>query len=401
MRNRERRPRKARVQVLDEQSFVRGGMPRQAATALSATVTIHKQGDAFDTVFTAPTLHTQLLCAASPWRLADFHAEVRQLSALTYKLTLLRRPDLRTLSEVAQLGKILFEAVFPTSDMQAAIRNILLGSQKVSLAILSQDVSIPAQLLYIGNDTDRVDPELFLGMRSAITRTLRSAVCYDSQQNQPRNIRGTKRLSYAWDASFAYVAGQESTFITGMPLDQSLGDVFVSEVSELLPNSPSGENCRTLFNEMNGANPHIVHLSCHYEDGNSMLSKRFRLRSSAHVSYQDMRAENVSFQTRPFLFFNACDGAEITPDRTENFLDFCLRIGARCVVAPDCKLDDQGAAHFAEQFYRQLFTSGQSISAVAHHVSAAIYQMTGSLVGLAYGVFGQPYVVFHSGVDHG
>ena len=159
----------------------------------------------------------------------------------------------------------------------------------------------------------------------------------------------------------------------------------------LEPNGPAFAQAKELFDGLNREEPNIIHLSCHYEAGGELASKRFRLRDGAFVTIHQMAATEVAFKSRPLLFFNACEVAKLKPDRTENFPEYCMRIGAECIVAPEFEVHDTGAADMAEVFYHKLLKDRQSVSDALHDAKMHLWTEKTSLTGLLYAVYGQSY----------
>ncbi|WP_167693245.1 CHAT domain-containing protein [Sphingomonas azotifigens] len=379
------------VQVADQVS----GSPDLTLGALipaediTLTVTVRPNGNTF-TCDIANFPH--MVHAPMTWKWADFEAELDALAPYARQLS---KPGAATpdvIQEIAARGKILFEKVFATDAARSAIRDACAGPGATEILFYTDSFALCWPLLYLGTDIQKVEVEQFLGMRASILRTLQSTTNEASQSRRDdAPIGSAVRLNYAWDKSFKQIETRERPYMVELDVKLDQPRVSVFEVPALEPNGPAFAQAKELFDGLNREEPKIIHLSCHYEAGEELASKRFRLRDGAFVTFHQMSATEVTFTSRPLLFFNACEVAKLKPDRTENFPEYCMRMGAECIVAPEFEVHDFGAADMAEVFYDKLLKDRRSISDALHDAKMHLWTEKKSLTGLLYAVYGQSY----------
>ncbi len=356
---------------------------------ISLTVTIRPNGNTF-TCDIANFPH--VVHAPMTWKWADFEAE---LDALGPYARLLSKPGAATtdvIQEIAARGKILFEKVFATEAARSAIRDACASEGATEILFYCEGFALCWPLLYLGDDIQNVNVEKFLGMRASILRTLQSTTNELSQSRRNDSPAGSAvQLNYAWDKSFEEIQARERPYMVGLATTLGEPRVSIFEVPALESNGPPFVQVKVLFDDLNRKNPKIIHLSCHYETGEELASKRFRLRDGAFVTFHQMSAADVKFSSRPLLFFNACKVASLRPDRTENFPEYCMRIGAECIIAPEFEVHDSGAADMAEIFYKKLIKERQSVSDSLHSAKVYLWTEKNNLTGLLYAVYGTSY----------
>jgi hypothetical protein len=324
------------------------------------------------------------------WRSADFERELQSMAEIAKQLSVPGPIGQEKLQAVAALGKVLFKAIFSTDEAQQIIRSVCESEDRHTILFYTDQFAMCWPLLYLGNDLKRIDAGLFLGMSATIIRSLVSCVNEPSQNYREDSPVGSRvQLNYAWDKSLNEVREREMPYIVGLPQHLDEARISVLEVPALHPNGDAALQVPALFVDLNLEDPSIIHLSCHYEAGASLSSTRFQLRDGAFITYLMMHASDVAFTSTPLLFFNACDVASLRPDQAENFLEYCMRIGAECVIAPEFQVHDVGAADVAEVFYRLLLKDGLSVCDALRATKLWLWREKGSLAGLLYAVYGQ------------
>ncbi len=96
-------------------------------------------------------------------------------------------------------------------------------------------------------------------------------------------------------------------------------------------------------------------------------------------------------KTRPIVFLNMCESAQVVPTLKESFIHVFLNRGASCVIGTECPMAAVFACPFAKQFFKDLL-GGDSVGKAVLGASRYFMERKNPL-GLAYTVYGS---VMHS-----
>lgn len=320
--------------------------------------------------------------------LSSFEHDIEDLLSKAEKLTYSGNYEESTISEVAQIGANLFQDLFPKDSFRNELLSLISNRDITSLIALNDSITLPWALMYIGKDLSQLNPQNFLGMKCPITTIPRKACSAESQHRTPPDTSKGIRLKYAWDDSLESIVKKETVFISGLNNNKDYSSPQVTQVSELIYSKGNIENTRTFAQEINDQDPHIIHFSCHFESNKTISKNRFRLRENTFISYADLKSEKVRFESNPVIFFNACDVARMQPRMAISFLDHCIQMGARSIVAPLCLIKDSTAASMAKYFYIELFSNKLPLDEALFNARLQMFKKEKNLTGLAYSVYG-------------
>jgi hypothetical protein len=135
----------------------------------------------------------------------------------------------------------------------------------------------------------------------------------------------------------------------------------------------------------------VVHFACHGSNQTRDDGNYLRIREGYRLTHTALFEERSRFSRWPLVFLNACEMGFVDPKRMISFARFFMNRGARAVLAPSCKVEDERSAHFSNYFYAA-FERGQS---VMQSLFSARKKMQrdhgGDLVGFAYALYGQQH----------
>jgi len=92
-------------------------------------------------------------------------------------------------------------------------------------------------------------------------------------------------------------------------------------------------------------------------------------------------------QTRPIVFLNMCESAQVIPTLEKSFIHIFLNRGASCVIGTECPMPSKFACPFAMHVFEGLL-NGDSVGMAALKASCHFMKEKHNPLGLAYTIYG-------------
>ncbi|MGH9632134.1 MAG: hypothetical protein ACRD7E_27835, partial [Bryobacteraceae bacterium] len=105
------------------------------------------------------------------------------------------------------------------------------------------------------------------------------------------------------------------------------------------------------------------------------------------IFLEELYGSSLYWKSRPIVFLNMCQSAQVTPSFSQSFVHFFLTRGAEGVIGTECSMNPLFAAHFGEAFLEDLL-SGEPTGAILLQLRRR-YMQIGNPLGLAYTLFGR------------
>jgi len=108
--------------------------------------------------------------------------------------------------------------------------------------------------------------------------------------------------------------------------------------------------------------------------------------SNGRLYYYDLLDAIRQLSSRPFVFLNMCESAEMVPLLNENFVSLFLKLGARAVLGTECTMTVSFAHPFSRVFLGEVLRGAQLADAL--RVARRSFLDNKNPLGLAYTLFG-------------
>ncbi len=296
----------------------------------------------------------------------------------------------QTLVKLANTGWQLFDKLFfgPGHDLQVkqmgeALKQ-LARDQHLKLQIFSKDFTLPWGLLYVGDDPDKPEPEMFLGLKHII-------------EHIPLQ-QGMQVLDQEIDAS----GGFSISLNVNKDIDTQMGQPIIQRQidywQELAGKSGKIVNQvrSDLFDVMeaiNGeTNDQFLYFYCHAithdlkEDGGPDQS-RIVLTGNQELTLAKMRRAKNALPGKPVIFINACESAELSPEFYDGFVPYFVNKGARGVIGTECETPALFAEEFANRFFRRFLAAEQSLGEIFLEMRREFFFNHHNIMGLLYALY--------------
>lgn len=309
------------------------------------------------------------------WGLSDLEIHYRELLP-----SLDRLEDKRVHKNLARFAYSDFKTLFPDNRMLPDFEK---AGRNMNLCIVSKEASYPWSFLYTKKPSSGViDPKHFLGARFSVQRRLAAA----SSNDPPHRIavvEGQPDLVYGWCDTLPG-SKVEADQIKELQRAHGVSAVEIQPISDNRLDAHLRQ-ARAFLSKMR---PRFIHLACHGSNDAHPAKRRLLLRNKTEVTQNDMELSPLAFRNNPVVFVNACHVGEMSPAFATSFASYFLGIGARCVIAPECKVDDASASLFAGAFFEAYFVQRKNALDAMYTARHALLAK-GDLTGLKYALYGQ------------
>lgn len=109
--------------------------------------------------------------------------------------------------------------------------------------------------------------------------------------------------------------------------------------------------------------------------------------------YENIKSKLTS---KPLVFLNMCESAQITPSLSESFIHFFINRGAKGVIGTECPMTVEFAHPFSERFLGDLLT-GETVGNALLNARCYFMELKNPL-GLAYTLFGSATTCFEPAI---
>jgi hypothetical protein len=296
-----------------------------------------------------------------------------------------------SLKKLAEAGFLLFKKIFyENADKQTQAMGDLLRQmarkEKLQIQIASERFFLPWGVLYMSDDLDHIEPEMFLGLKHVIEHI-------PSQKNFSYfslNIDGTPKFTISLNLDEGIDGEAEARGITKKVVGEQVefwSRLKASGSVDLIVRGSSDELIEELRNH--SMSERLIYFYCHASArmGNSKPS--VTLGDGKRLSTDELsKAEGkiTSLTSAPLVFINACDSAELSPFFYDDFLNFFVSRGARGAIGTECKIPALFGTEWAKRFFTH-FLPGKSLGELFLNLRREFYFEHNNLLGLAYALY--------------
>lgn len=310
---------------------------------------------------------------------------LQELVCDTDELSLPPKKSAQFLQELASVGSLAFKEIF--RNRLTEITQLLKSfptQQPASLQIVSEDFSIPWELMFEGNSLSGPQIDGFWGT----TRLISRIVVYPVRAVSEMKCDVAPTVGLVADHRLESVSEREIPFF--LDLDKR-SHIRLRRLRDLRPNVRDQE-LRFVSRFFRDNSLNIAHFACHATwSEDDPYSSAIEPPVDFSVSCQDIENMGLSLQGSPLVFLNACETGNVRPEYALFFSKQFLQCGARAVVATHCEVPDRFASAFAERFYRR-FLDGEPAGASLLATRRAFAVEDRNPLGLVYGLFGPPNI---------
>lgn len=296
-----------------------------------------------------------------------------------------------SLRKLAEAGFLLYKKIFyENADKQTQAMGDILRKmareEKLQIQIASERFFLPWGVLYMSDNLDHVEPEMFLGLKHIIEHI-------PSQNNFSYfslSIDGTPKFTISLNIDEGIdeeaaargiakkVVGEQVEFWNRLKAGGSV-DLTVrgssDELIEVLRNHSMSER--------------LIYFYCHASARMGSSKPSVTLGDGKRLSTDELsmaEGKITSLTAAPLVFINACDSAELSPFFYDDFLNFFVSRGARGAIGTECKIPAIFATEWAERFFTR-FLPGKSLGELFLDLRREFYFKHNNLLGLAYALY--------------
>jgi hypothetical protein len=176
---------------------------------------------------------------------------------------------------------------------------------------------------------------------------------------------------------YFYTHGHTRHRVAGIGVGPNL-DLFTSRYERLAPDDRRREQYRFLYESTKRAE---------FEPDRSWIELTY-----GKLYLDDLYYDIKALPSRPLVFLNMCESAQIIPSLSDSFFDFFLTRGAMGVIGTECPMTIEFAHPFAEMVLRGLL-AGEQVGAVLL-TARRHFLVRRNPLGLAYTLFGRATACF-------
>jgi CHAT domain-containing protein len=288
----------------------------------------------------------------------------------------------------------LYQRIFysPAADAQANLLGDRLREMAqrdvLKIQIFSQHFMLPWGILYVADefDPDRVEPELFLGLKHIIEHI--------PLQQTMRVIDGTVQSDPSLTVSLNVNAD----------IDQQMGLPFIANQVADWEKISQGGGARLIVRKSkdevtqaladDSTPDQILYFYCHaisksLAEGGGPDASTLVLSGQGHLTLEDLNLfapTKKALSGAPLVFINACESAELSPLFYDGFVPYFMAKGARGVIGTECETPALFAAEWAKRFFRH-FLTGKSLGQAFLDLRREFYYQHNNLMGLLYALY--------------
>lgn len=300
----------------------------------------------------------------------------------------------RMLSKLANAGYDLFDQIFygPGHDLQAralgdALRKMA-REQNLRLQIFSQNFMLPWGIMYVGEDPDEPEPEMFFGLRHIIEHI----------PLQP-NMQ-------VFDHEIDVSDGLHVSLNVSSDIDQQMGQPFIGrQLAEWETITQAhGQTVKvevrhdhlSVLEALNAgdAPDEVMYFYCHAEsfdlnepEKGTPDYSRLIFNNHQALTLRRLSRNRELLAGQPLVFINACESAELSPEFYDGFVPYFVNKGARGVIGTECETPALFAEAFAKQFFAQFLKGEKSLGEIFLALRRDFYFERNNLLGLVYALY--------------
>jgi hypothetical protein len=305
----------------------------------------------------------------------------------------------QSLSKLAQVGRVLFEALFFDSGTESSAAALgrrlqeLSRTRMLNITVVGRNFVFPWALVYDRPVGEPLNARGFWGF-SHIVQHLPDSGTPSLTAFDPEIVaRGGLQLAFVFNPGIdrqlgrALIADQRAFFAT-------LGSAVVAEYSS------EDELLALLDNTQNTAQ--VLYLYCHAESiqpgqiGASGLqqgasdSRLVLTPGTPGITVRDLErrsSRTLQMGSAPLVFLNACQGAALSPLLYQGLVPFFIRKGARGVLGTEVDTPAVFAAEFAKRFFARFVSSGKTMGQLLLELRQEFLHEHNNLLPLVYALY--------------
>jgi hypothetical protein len=346
---------------------------------------IQEKGDSFE-ILTVPSgdLKTFDATVEASDRLHD--RMVRCLSEY------LESGDTESLKKLAALGLQAFHELVASERIRNEIITAARDGSPLRIDVNANKFQFPWNLLYLEELSGPVNPRSFLGFAHMVSRVPLSKPNQQSFLDSRPASMGVidPNVTLALHSSLMNAKKLEIPYIRH--LGKARGRLHKINESFVLPSldpAITTDEYARIRNILLEKSPHILHFSCHGNVGTGSAPSSLEIDDNFKVECDLLTKSGFTLKNQPIVFMNAC---EMGMKHGGSFVDFqrvFFNMGARALLAPECKISDKKASHFSRSFYKYFVRQHNDLAMAAYKARRSRLKRD-DYSGLAYSLFGQP-----------
>jgi CHAT domain len=298
----------------------------------------------------------------------------------------------KQLRRLAELGNYAFKQFFGDGEAIQIIQDLWALDDPLSIQLVSEDFSLPWELMYPASPSHALTYEHFWGMRHILSRVIvqqQRGLVVPTIQIPSRPRLGLMTLI---SEELPAVREREIPFFEKLDEDGKIALVRLRALE-------IGRWPQELeeFMRFWRCDFHLAHLACHgfFEDSSPMHS-HIRISDDFVITLKDLVVYNLNIAGHPLVVMNACQTGALNPLYTSSFAAAFLKYGALGVVTSEGVLPDTFAAEFAEQLYTRLL-AGECLGSSLLACRKYFLKLRNDPSGLLYSMYAPPTIRFQIG----
>jgi hypothetical protein len=297
----------------------------------------------------------------------------------TFNLEIAPEDAQRGLAVLKQIGLRLWSNIFEGFDGLQRIRQQLSklldsADNKGVLQIVSNDVFLPWQLVYINDDKEEPDPHKFWGMRFQTEQSLPQGL--DLKTSAPHKANEPITAFINTNLPAATLRAHKQIFET-----------FRNKETELLSD----------LKRLNNTTP-ALYLYCHAEYNNQDKQEswieltnegaRLTLGKLQSTRVDPKTSNQIEFLSAPLVFLNACNSGDMDSEIYQSFVGFMLRDKkAGGVLGTETKMPAFFATTLAKEFWRRVSENPAPVSEILFDVRTEYWRKHNNPLGFLYSLY--------------
>ena len=300
---------------------------------------------------------------------------------------------------LANAGYDFFDKMFygPGHDMQANLMGDkfkeMAKKGKLNIQIFATEFTLPWGLLYVGDDPDEPDPEMFLGLKHVIEYVPLQPKMQVTERaiDTSNGVRVGLQVNKDIDAQMGTaIIGRQLEYWDALMKENSAIQVEVRDQAPDVMEALAGES-----------EDDILYFYCHAESYDLMEKDKggpdqSQLIMTNHkaLTLRKLSRNKSSLSGQPLVFINACESAEMSPQFYDGFVPYFMNKGARGVIGTECETPALFAEEWANRFFRRFLGGNQNLGDIFLEMRREFYYDQNNVMGLLYALYvdGNTYV---------
>jgi hypothetical protein len=291
---------------------------------------------------------------------------------------------------LAGAGYDLFRKIFrgPGHDVQAKLLGDRLREmarkQSLKIQIFSQRFTLPWGLMYVGDDPDAPEAEMFLGLKHIIEHIPLQPEMRVTERiiDSCDGLKVGLNVNTEIDAQMGYpLVGEQLKYWearkkagdASVEVRKTGDDVLKAMKSETTPDQILYFYCHAIsraLGEKEGPDSSVL-----------VFANKQKLTLGTLARYQDTPLPGA-----PLVFINACESAELSPLFYDGFVPYFMAKGARGVIGTECETPALFGVDWMKRFFDRLL-KGEPLGQIMLDLRKEYYKDHNNPMGLLYALY--------------